>query len=92
VEHGCEVIVTPIISSDLICFVLFYQISTLIAPEQGFVLATDISPKICFLEADGVAGLGRPQSGRAAFNLPTVLETFVNLGEIKGLFAIYHSR
>jgi hypothetical protein len=69
-----------------------YQISTLNAPEQGFVLATDISPEICFLQADGVAGLGRPKSGRAAFNLPTVLETFVNLGEIDGVFSIYHAR
>jgi hypothetical protein len=69
-----------------------YQISTLNAPEQGFVLATDISSEICFLEADGVAGLGRPKSGKAAFNLPTVLETFVSRGEIEGVFSIYHAR
>ncbi|KDR23359.1 aspartic protease Bla g 2-like [Zootermopsis nevadensis] len=68
------------------------NISSLYAPEQGFVLATDISIEICILGADGVAGLGRPGSGKAAFNQPTVFETFVNLHEIECVFTIHHAR
>jgi hypothetical protein len=68
------------------------QISSLYAPEQGFILAKDISIEVCILGADGVAGLGRPKSGNAAFNMPTVFETFVDLQEIKNVFTIHHAR
>jgi hypothetical protein len=64
----------------------------LYAPEQGFILAGDISTEVCILGADGVAGLGRPKSGNAAFDLTTVFETFVNLTEIRSLFTIHHNR
>jgi hypothetical protein len=70
----------------------FGQIRALIAPSQGFVLATDISLELCILQADGVAGMGRPKSGKAAFNLPTVFETFVNREEIDGIFSFHHAR
>jgi hypothetical protein len=71
---------------------LFGQIRTLAAPDQGFVLATDVSVELCILRADGVAGMGRPRSGKAAFNLPTVFETFVNREEIDGVFSFHHAR
>jgi hypothetical protein len=70
----------------------FSQIRTLIAPNQGFVLATDVSVQLCLLGADGVAGMGRPKSGKAAFNLPTVFETFIDQGEIDGVFSFHHAR
>jgi hypothetical protein len=71
---------------------LFCQIRTLIAPDQGFLLATDVSVQLCLLGADGVAGMGRPTSGKAAFNLPTVFETFIDEGEINGVFSFHHGR
>jgi hypothetical protein len=67
-------------------------IRTLTAPDQGFVLASDVSVDICILRADGVAGMGRPRSGRAAFKLPTVFETFVDREEIDGVFSFHHAR
>jgi hypothetical protein len=70
----------------------FGQIRNLIAPNQGFVLATDIPVELCIMQADGVAGMGRPRSGKAAFNLPTVFETFVNRKEIDGVFSFHHAR
>jgi hypothetical protein len=44
------------------------------------------------LRADGVVGMGRPRSGRSAFNLPTLLETFEEQGEIEGVFTFHHAR
>ena len=73
-------------------FLTFLQIRTLTAPNQGFVLATDVSVQLCILGADGVAGMGRPRSGRAAFDLPTVFETFTDRGEIVGIFSFHHAR
>jgi len=69
-----------------------YQVSTLHAPDQGFVLATYITIDVCVVGADGVAGMGRPNSGRSAYKLPTIFETFVNLGEIEAVFSFHHAR
>ena len=80
------------LKKPLLCLLLFGQISTLTASDQGFLLANDISDEICILRADGVAGMGRPKSGKAAFDLPTVFETFVNNGEIEGVFSFHHAR
>jgi len=76
----------------VLCLLLFGKIRTLTAPDQGFVLATDVSLELCILRADGVAGMGRPKSGKAAFGLPTVFETFVDEEEIDGIFSFHHAR
>lgn len=70
----------------------YIAVSTLNATNQGLLLADDISNDICSLGADCVIGLGRPKSGRAAFNLPTVMENFVNQDNIANSFSFHHGR
>ncbi|XP_069696623.1 aspartic protease Bla g 2-like [Periplaneta americana] len=70
----------------------YIAISTLNATNQGFLLADDISTDVCALGADGVIALGRPKSGRAAFDLPSVMENFADQDNIANSFSFHHGR
>lgn len=66
-------------------------IANLTSPNQGIILADELSQDVCILSADGVVGIA-PPACLSPLKTKTVFENFFDEGLINETFSIHHAR